>query len=420
MDILKIRDSQSFNILIIMGYPFPSSSKEPIHSGSQLASIGLAKALAATGNQVCVICRATNGESKYQVIDNVYIHRYKPLLRVGGYQQTTDFSLSRFFLLRRLIRSNMFDLVILHTPAPLEATYCRRMTIPVIFTFQGPSGMYNSNLGKSPLELLHLAAITFFSRPLLKLTLILADNFICVIEEDKDIIHKYYRLPSDKIETIHHGIDLERFSPHTHNKLQTSFKPKDTRKNIILSLSRIQRGKGIHYLLYAAPAILNTFPDVMFIIAGVCDTPNYQTHLLNIAENLNISEHVEIINDIPESDKPDLIRASSMTVHFSDGTDPAPNSLIESLACGVPVVSVDSESRRRLVQNGVSGILVQARDVDGLSAAIIHLLSAPDKIYNMGISGRIHVESNFDIKQSVKTYLNYISRIVSNAPDGPH
>jgi glycosyltransferase involved in cell wall biosynthesis len=81
------------------------------------------------------------------------------------------------------------------------------------------------------------------------------------------------------------------------------------------------------------------------------------------------------------------------------------NSIMEYMACGLPVVCTDSGGNPEIVANGVSGLLVAPRDVNGLVSALRALGSDPVLALRMGREGRLRIETCFTIEEMVARYV---------------
>lgn len=93
-------------------------------------------------------------------------------------------------------------------------------------------------------------------------------------------------------------------------------------------------------------------------------------------------------------------------------TDPAvlaegcPNSVMEYMACGLPVVCADSGGCRELVRDGVNGYVVPARDHVALAGRLDYLRGRRDVARRLGTAGRARVEEELTVEVMVRKYLD--------------
>ena len=73
-----------------------------------------------------------------------------------------------------------------------------------------------------------------------------------------------------------------------------------------------------------------------------------------------------------------------------------PSSLLEAAACGLPLIATDVPGCREIVQPGVNGLLVPAKDAPALAAAIRQLCADPATRQRMGQASRAKVLAEFD------------------------
>jgi glycosyltransferase involved in cell wall biosynthesis len=119
-----------------------------------------------------------------------------------------------------------------------------------------------------------------------------------------------------------------------------------------------------------------------------------------------VADRVEFCGRVYHEHLPDYYRQADLFVLacFNDAgnQDNLPNVLLEAMACGVPVISTRMQGIPELIEDGVSGLLVEPRDVGGLAAAIRRLMDDRALAERLGRAGRARVVEHFDQARSVE------------------
>jgi glycosyltransferase involved in cell wall biosynthesis len=82
-------------------------------------------------------------------------------------------------------------------------------------------------------------------------------------------------------------------------------------------------------------------------------------------------------------------------------TEGLANSIIEYMACGLPVVCTDGEGTRELVEDGASGFLIPGRDPQALVERLTFLRDNPESAREMGEQGCRRVLTHLGVPQMV-------------------
>jgi glycosyltransferase involved in cell wall biosynthesis len=96
--------------------------------------------------------------------------------------------------------------------------------------------------------------------------------------------------------------------------------------------------------------------------------------------------------------------------------DNQPNTVLEAMACGTPVVGFDVGGIPEMVRPGITGALARAHDVKGLCTAIIDLLSQPERLARMATSCREIVMKEYPLEGQVRRYLELYEKSLVSLP----
>ncbi len=223
-------------------------------------------------------------------------------------------------------------------------------------------------------------------------------------------------LPPERVAVVRNGVDCERFCPNgVVGARQRLGVPAGV--PVVGMVAMFKRQKNHADFFAMAHRILQRFPDARFICAGEPLRDNqqgagdYHREMLALLQRLGLTERCLLVGEW--ADMPALYRACDVTVLTStrEGT---PNVLLESLACGVPVVATDVADNAKLIRDGEHGYIVPVGDVDALTDRVRTLLTDPPLRARMGDAGRALVASEYSNEQlaerTARVYLDVWQR----------
>nr|WP_315201410.1 TIGR03088 family PEP-CTERM/XrtA system glycosyltransferase [uncultured Albidiferax sp.] len=91
------------------------------------------------------------------------------------------------------------------------------------------------------------------------------------------------------------------------------------------------------------------------------------------------------------------------------------NTILEAMACGLPVVATDVGGNADLVIHGVTGQIVPAGDVDAMAHSLVRLASSPELAQSMGRAGRQRILEKFSLDAMVGTYQGLYDRLLGTS-----
>ena len=180
--------------------------------------------------------------------------------------------------------------------------------------------------------------------------------------------------------------------------------------NAFLFIGRLLRSKGVLVFCEAARTVRKSHPDSKFIVAGIEFDVTRKDLEPFIAEG--------IIDYRGACDNPpDLYREAGTVVAPSSYGEGFSVVAMEAAASGRAIITSNITGCRDAVIGGVTGILVNPGDMNGLVSAMNRLLERPDLVRSMGESGRKHAEEEFDFPQANKLYLSELQSRLGEAAE---
>jgi glycosyltransferase involved in cell wall biosynthesis len=222
----------------------------------------------------------------------------------------------------------------------------------------------------------------------------LANCILVNAESIRDAIVKQgYR--AENIAVIRNGIVPSRFRSQTASSLRQELGIPASAP-VVLVLSRLNPMKGVEYFLDAAAVVARELPEVRFLIVG---DGLHKVVLEERAAALGIADRVVFTGF--RTDVPQLLAESSLSVlpSLSEGLS---NTLLESMAAGVPVIATRVGGNPEVIEDGVSGLLVPVRDAAELAAAMSKLLCNPVLASAVREAGRRRIDELFSMHASIR------------------
>ena len=195
-----------------------------------------------------------------------------------------------------------------------------------------------------------------------------------------------------RIIVIRNGLPSANFAPTA---------PAFPRRNSLLRVGMIARmnteSKNHRIFLRAAARLRSAFPELEFIMAG--DGP-LRPEFERVARDLGIFDRIRFLGD--RHDIPAILASIDVSV-LPSASESLSNSIIESMAAGIPVVATRVGGNPELITEG-RGILVPPGDDQCLSAAIERLLRDAPMRTALGNNGKRFAEANFTVSQMRQRY----------------
>jgi len=201
---------------------------------------------------------------------------------------------------------------------------------------------------------------------------------VCLSEALKDLAVRS-GAPAEKIHVINHFIDDE--------KLKTG--PNYENAGYFLYIGRLDREKGVHYLLEAMKTVS---PEIQLHIVG----DGYEKeNLARQKEELNL-ENVSFIGRLSGEELENEYKNCIATILPCNWFEAFGLTNIESFLYGKPVIASKIAAIPEIIEHGVNGLLVPPTDVKAIGAGIEKLHNNPELVKEMGKNGRNKVEEIYN------------------------
>jgi glycosyltransferase involved in cell wall biosynthesis len=183
-------------------------------------------------------------------------------------------------------------------------------------------------------------------------------------------------IDSSRVEMLACAIDGSAFTPGA-KSLELVNRYQLAGSKVLMTVARLWSGdpyKGVDVTIRALPEILQTFPNVKYLVIGRGDD---QPRLAKLAEELGVSDRVVFAGFVPTEALVNHYRlADAYIMPSQEGFGIV---YLEAIACGIPVLSGDADGSADPLQDGQLGWRVPHRDPSAVAAACIEILKGTDQ-----------------------------------------
>lgn len=231
----------------------------------------------------------------------------------------------------------------------------------------------------------HIKKAVLLNRFLSKVT----DVIVPVSDNAGDVALQVEKVNPKKVRRIWNGIDTDEYKPGP-----------SPAGPVIGTVARLSPEKDQQTMLSAFRVVADQMPQarLMFVGDGVC-----MADLKAGAEKLGLASQVDFLG--ARSDVAALLPRMSLFT-LSSITEGISMTILEAMACGLPVVASDVGGNREIVQPPLCGLIVPARDPRALGEAYLELLRDPSRCAQMGVAARQRVIDHFSLPAMTRGYGN--------------
>ncbi len=294
----------------------------------------------------------------------------------------------------RMIREQRVDVLHAHTRVTHVMAYWiqRMIGIPVVTTCHG---FYKRRLGR-------------------RLIPAWGDYVIAISAPVGDHLRDDFKVPVSKIRMINNGVNLTEI-----DALYASVNPVEQKKKlgileedvVIGVVARLVSDKGHEYLIRAMEELSRRFPKIKLLIVG---DGNYRAKLEELVRSLRLERTVIFTGNVPHREVMKVLGAIDIFALPATWREGFGLSIVEAMACYKPVIVTNIWSLNSLVQNDVTGILIEPKQVEPLVEGISRLVLDPAARFRIGRAAREMTERFFSIQRMA----DEIYRVYEELVDG--
>ena len=326
----------------------------------------LAQQFGHLGHQVKILAPHSPNFSADEQPDFVPLGRSVPVPSGGSIARLT-FSVWLRPKIRDILARERFDIVHLHEPLMpvLPLFVLQAAEAPKVGTFHAFFGRFR-NYG--------------WSHPVLRYWDRRIDGRIAVSTAARQYASRFF--PGD-YQIIPNGIDVGHFS-----REQAPIPKLDDGKLNILFVGRLEKRKGLKYLLEAYGKVKWDFPNIRLVVVGP-GNPDKDCYRVLSERALR---DVVFLGKVPYADLPRYYHSAHICCAPATGRESFGIVLLEAMAAGKPIVASGIEGYSGVLSHGEQGLTVPPRDSTALADALALLIRDPDLRSQLGARGRDTVD----------------------------
>lgn len=363
--------------------------------GTVRAVYDISKALYNLGHEITVYT-TDRGQKRLKVkkncpviVDNIIVYYFRNISNFLSMKFNIITPYYSLFVIRKNIKE--YDIVHIHEHRTFLAVliyyYCNKFDIPYFVQAHGSVlPFFQKSYVKKIFDKLWGNNILKYSSGLIALNDMEVEQYVQM------------GIPKSKITFIPNGINLSEYQNLPEKGI---FRKKyGIKKNemLILYLGRLNRIKGIPLLINAFVEILNEICNAKLVIAGPND--GITEELKDMTNSLGVSDRVIFTGPIYGNGKLEVYIDADVYV-LPSIYEIFGITLLESLACGTPVIVTDQCGVSGLIKEKNVGIVVKY-DKDQLKQAIIKILTNTNLQIKLGENGKYLIKNDFDMDEISK------------------
>jgi glycosyltransferase involved in cell wall biosynthesis len=196
-----------------------------------------------------------------------------------------------------------------------------------------------------------------------------------------------------KLKFWRNGLDLERLHPAIPDERAERRRelglPGDA--FVIVTASRLAAWKRVDRAVAALPKVVRSVPNALLVVVGDGEE---RANLERLASELGVSDNVCFVGAVPQERVCDYMQSADAFLATADLSNVG-NPLLEAMACGLAVVTVDAGDTGELVIDGETGRLLPSGDPAGIAGVIIELAEDPSARCRMAVGARRYADEQF-------------------------
>jgi len=211
------------------------------------------------------------------------------------------------------------------------------------------------------------------------------------------------------------GLDMERLVPAPSRQAAAARRDLAIAGDrfVLMTSCVLLPWKRVDRAIRALPAILSEIPQALLIILGEGEA---RPHLERLTRELGLSDAVRFEGAVPQEDVARYLWASDVFLSLNDLSNVG-NPLLEAMACGKPIVTLDNGATGELIRNGETGLLLPSGGAEVVAQAVLRLARDEHLRKRVAKGARSFATANFwTWEQRLEAEIEQVERLTSKGP----
>ena len=210
-----------------------------------------------------------------------------------------------------------------------------------------------------------------------------------IITVDQRLKNYVNKVSGVEATSVRNFIDIHNFKPDKSKKndLRKQYSIAEDKLVLFVPRRMIQKN-GVIYPTLALPAVLEKYPKAHLIYAG---GGNQVTEIKKIITEKGLENNITLLGEVPHEKVKDYYALADIvivpSVHSAGVEEATSISALEAMGTGTPLIACAVGGLMEIVNPGVDGVLIEEKNVEQMSEAIIDFLDHPEKGMEMAQKG---------------------------------
>ncbi len=283
---------------------------------------------------------------------------------------------------RKVVAANRPDIVVSlgFFEVPVGRTLARSLDVPNV------SRLFGNGLG----QFLHRPLRFYTNFPEVLAFRTPADLMIMTNDgSDGDKVARKLGVPEDRFVFLFNGLDFDLFKPGPPDpEIRASLEVLPDQP-LLIAVTRLHFEKRLERAIQGLAELHTTAPGSVLALVG--EGPE-EEGLKRLANELGVSKSVRFPGSVPQTELPRWYRSADLLLSLLDRTN-ANNPVFEAMACGCPVVALNTGSTGELIRHGRTGILVERAGLAELGRTLADALADTGRLAVIAEESARHIRS---------------------------